>query len=126
MADMQRDITGTVLTVLIVFTLIGSSIWILRPFLGAVVWAATIVVATWPLLTAVEGWMGGKRSFAVALMTLVLLCVLIVPLILAIGTIIANADEIARWTRSLANFKMPPVPEAGHPLSKIHLGEQSR
>jgi predicted PurR-regulated permease PerM len=111
MAEIQRDITRVVLAVLFIVALIGSSIWILRPFLGAIVWGATIVVATWPLMISVQAWLWGKRSLAVAVMTIVLLCVLIVPLISAIGTIVANADEIATWAKSLAAFKSPSPPE---------------
>lgn len=74
-------------------------------------WAATIVVATWPLMISVQAWLWGKRSLAVAVMTLLLLCVLVVPLTFAIGTIVSNADEIAAWAKSLAAFKMPSLPE---------------
>jgi predicted PurR-regulated permease PerM len=111
MAEIQRDITRGVLAVLFIVTLIGSSIWILRPFIGAIVWAATIVVATWPLMISVQAWLWGKRSLAVAVMTLLLLCVLVVPLTFAIGTIVSNVDEIAAWAKSLAAFKMPSPPE---------------
>jgi predicted PurR-regulated permease PerM len=111
MAEVQRDITRGVLAVIFIVTLIGSSIWILRPFLGAIVWAATIVVATWPLMTAAQAWLWGKRALAVALMTLLLLCVLVVPLTFAVGTIVSNVDEIAAWVKSLAAFKTPSPPE---------------
>jgi predicted PurR-regulated permease PerM len=111
MAEMQRDITRGVLAVLFIVTLIGSSIWILRPFLGAIVWATTIVVATWPLMTAAQTWLWGKRALAVTLMTLLLLCVLVVPLTFAIGTIVSNVDEMVAWVKSLASFKTPPPPE---------------
>src|SRR5687768_17838947 len=93
-AERQHDITRAVLAVLFIVALIGSSLWILRPFLGAIVWAATIVVATWPLMIALQAKLWGKRALAVTLMTLLLLCVLVVPLTLAIGAIVANADEI--------------------------------
>lgn len=111
MAEIQRDITRTVLAVFFIVALMGSSIWILRPFLGAVVWAATIVVATWPFMRMVEDWLWGKRWLAVAAMTFLLLAVLVVPLSLAIGTIVANVDEIAEWARSLPHFTMAPTPE---------------
>lgn len=111
MAEIQRDITRGVLAVLFIVALIGSSLWILRPFLGAIIWATTIVAATWPLMTTIEGWLWGKRSLAVAVMTVLLLCVLIVPLIFAIGTIVSNVDEIAAWTRSLSAFETPSTPE---------------
>jgi len=111
MNETRHDITRNVLAVLFIVALIGSSIWILRPFLGAIVWAMTIVVATWPLLISVQTWLWGKRALAVTLMTLLLLCVLVVPLTFAIGTIVSNVDEILAWARSLASFKTPPAPE---------------
>jgi predicted PurR-regulated permease PerM len=110
MIELQRDITRGVLAVLFIVALIGSSIWILRPFLGAIVWATTIVVATWPLMIAAQAWLWGKRGLAVTLMTLLLLCVLVVPLTFAIGTIVSNVDEIVVWVKSLASFKAPSVP----------------
>ena len=111
MAEMQRDITRNVLAVLFIVALIGSSIWILRPFLGATIWATTIVVATWPLMITVQTWLWGKRALAVTVMTLLLLCILVVPLTFAIGTIVSNADDIAGWVKSLAVFKMPHPPQ---------------
>ena len=58
MADIQRDITRTVLAVIFIVALIGSSIWILRPFLGAIVWATTVVVATWSFMISLQKWLG--------------------------------------------------------------------
>ncbi|HYA27301.1 MAG TPA: AI-2E family transporter YdiK [Acidobacteriota bacterium] len=111
MAEIQRDVTRGLFAVLFILTLIGTSIWILRPFIGAIVWAATIVVATWPFMTSVQTWLWGKRALAVTLMTLLLLCVLVVPLTLAIGTIVANVDDIVAWAKSLTALKTPAPPE---------------
>ncbi|MGH7795176.1 MAG: AI-2E family transporter [Candidatus Binatia bacterium] len=111
MNDTRADIARGVLAVLFIVALIGSSIWILRPFLGAMVWAATIVVATWPLMIALQSKLWGKRPLAVTLMTLLLLCVLVVPLTLAIGAIVSNADEIVAWAKSLAEIQPPARPE---------------
>jgi predicted PurR-regulated permease PerM len=110
MNEIQRDTTRGVLAVLFIVALIGSSLWILRPFLGAIVWATTIVVATWPLMMAAQKRLWGKRALAVTLMTLLLLCVLVVPLIFAIGTIVSNVDEIVVWVKSLASFETPSAP----------------
>ena len=108
--ERQHDVTRGVLAVLFIVALIGSSIWILRPFLGAIVWAATIVVATWPLMISLQAWLWGKRALAVTVMTLLLLCVLVVPLTFAIGTIVSNVDEFVAWAKSLATFKAPAPP----------------
>jgi predicted PurR-regulated permease PerM len=42
--------------------LIAANVWILKPFLPSLVWAAIIVVATWPLLIRAQSLLGGKRQ----------------------------------------------------------------
>ena len=111
LSERQHDITRGVLAVLFIVALIGSSLWILRPFLGAIIWAGTIVVSTWPLMISLQVWLWGKRSLAVTVMTLVLLCVLVVPLTFTIGTIVSNVDEVVAWAKSLATFKAPAPPD---------------
>ena len=107
----QRDITRTVLAVLFIGALIGTSLWVLKPFLGAAIWAVTIVTATWPLMISIQDRLLGRRSLAVAVMTVVLLCFLVIPLWLAIGTIVSNADQIAGWVKSASVFEVPPPPD---------------
>jgi len=111
MTDVHRDITRTVLGVLFIGALIVCSLWILRPFLGATVWAATIVAATWPFMISIQKRLWNKRSLAVAVMTLLLLCVLVVPFTAAISTIVSKADEIAGLAKSLAALNLPSPPD---------------
>ena len=54
-AELQgRELTRIVLTVLVIGGLIAATFWILRPFLGAIIWATMIVVATWPVMLWVQ------------------------------------------------------------------------
>jgi predicted PurR-regulated permease PerM len=110
MTEIRRDITRSFLALLFIGGLILTSLWILQPFLGAAIWAVTIVVATWPLMISIQSRLWNRRSLAVAVMTVILLCVLVVPLWSAIGTIVSNADRIAAWVKSLASFEVPPPP----------------
>ncbi len=110
MTEPHRDITRTFLAILFIGVLIGASIWILQPFLGAAIWAVTIVTATWPLMIFIQKLLWGRRSLAVAVMTLILLCVLVIPLWLSVDAIVSNADRITGWVKSLSNFEVPPPP----------------
>ena len=56
-----REIARITLGVLFIGLLIGASLRILQPFLGALVWATMIVVATWPMMVATEARLGGRR-----------------------------------------------------------------
>jgi predicted PurR-regulated permease PerM len=93
------DLTRITLVVLIICVLIAASMWTMLPFLGALVWAATIVVATWPLMLRVQRLAGGRRWVATVIMTLVMLLIFIVPISLAIGTLFdatAQGVELVR------------------------------
>jgi predicted PurR-regulated permease PerM len=72
--------------------LIVASLWIVKPFLLAGIWAATLAIATWPLLLRAQSWLFGRRALAAALLTLVLLLILVVPLYLGISAIVTNVD----------------------------------
>ena len=104
------DLARTTFQLLAIGALILSSFLIVRPFLVATTWAATIAVATWPLLLRAEAWAGGRRSFAVAVMTIVLLLVLLIPFYFGISAIVENAGRIPEWSRSLATLSVPQSP----------------
>jgi len=108
--DQSAELTRTTLQVVALSGLIATSFWIIRPFLGAILWAATGAIATWPLLLRMESWLGGKRSLAVALMSVILLLTLLAPFYLAIATITNNVEQIANWSKSIATLTIPPPP----------------
>jgi predicted PurR-regulated permease PerM len=109
-AEPGSDLTRTTLQLLFVGALIAGSFWILRPFLIPLSWAATIVVASWPVFQRLLGSLGDRRGLAVAVMTLALLLVLVVPLYLAITTIVENAGRIADWSKTAAALAVPQPP----------------
>ena len=110
-AEVQRDdLTRVLLTVLFLGGLIAACFWILRPFLGATIWAVMIVVATWPTMLTVQRAVGNKRWAAVTIMSIVLLLVFFVPLSAAIATIVGNVDDIAKWVAQWRGFQFPSPP----------------
>ncbi|MDH5350716.1 MAG: AI-2E family transporter YdiK [Betaproteobacteria bacterium] len=109
--DFKHDLARTVLAVLFLFGLIAASLWILRPFLAAIIWATMIVVSTWSVMLAVQRRLWGKRVLAVSVMTVALLLIFVAPFSAAIGTLVANADEIAGWVKGLAEVRLPPPPD---------------
>lgn len=107
----SRDLTRTALALAFLGSLVGTSLWVLSPFLPSLVWATMIVVATWPILLNVQSRLGGRRSAATAVMAALLVLVLVIPFTLAIVTIVDNADRIIGWSKSLASDGLPRPPE---------------
>src|SRR5690242_21073733 len=85
----RGELTRTVLSVLLIAVLIGASFWILRPFLLSVVWAVMIVVATWPMMLSVQARMR-SRALAVIIMSGAMVLIFVVPLLLAIQTLLEH------------------------------------
>jgi predicted PurR-regulated permease PerM len=110
MSDIRHDLTRTVLAVACIAGLFAASFWVLHPFLGALIWAAMLVVATWPLLLRLEALFGGRRSLAVTTMTIALLLLLLIPLWAAIDTIADNSGRVTGWVKALAESGLPPPP----------------
>jgi predicted PurR-regulated permease PerM len=111
MSQIRSDLTHKMFSVLVIGGLSGGTVWILRPFLPAILWATMIVVATWPLMLALQRYLMGKRWLAVTLMTLMMLMVFVVPFVLAIGAVIANADQLVEWSSKLGSFTLPSPPD---------------
>jgi len=117
------DLVRIVLALLFLGTLLAACFWVMRPFLPALIWAVTIVVATWPLMLRAQSLLRGKRSFAVFFMTASMFLIFFLPFSMAVGTIVENAARIADWMKSLAHLSMPPPPEwlENLPLAGSHL-----
>ena len=69
-----------------------------------------LVVSTWPLLKSLQARLGNRRAPAVALMTLGLLLLLILPLWAAIDTIARHADEVTALAKTVAESGLPQPP----------------
>jgi predicted PurR-regulated permease PerM len=104
------DIARILLVITILSLLILSSLYILKPFLPALIWAAMIVVATWPLLLGVEKRVGGRRWLATTVMVIALVVVIALPLYGAVSTLAEHASDIVGTAKTLPNYALPPPP----------------
>jgi predicted PurR-regulated permease PerM len=106
----SRDITRITFSVLGIGALLAGSLWVMRPFLSALLWATMIAVSTWPLMLGLQERLGGRRGWAVAVMTTVLLLILFVPLYLAVATILGQSERIVELAHELSTRTLPPPP----------------
>jgi predicted PurR-regulated permease PerM len=105
-----QDLARTTFAVLFIGALLMASLWVLRPFLGPAIWATMVVVASWPLMLRVQAKLFNKRALAVTVMTVLLLLLFVGPLMLAIGTIASNAEQLVSWAKLAAEYHLPELP----------------
>jgi predicted PurR-regulated permease PerM len=108
---MQHDLTRSTLAIFFIVGLLALSLWVLSPFLAATVWATMIVVATWPWLIALERLFGGRRTPAVAVMSVGMLLLLVGPLWWAITTIADRSEQLTSFWNTLMDKGIPAPPD---------------
>jgi predicted PurR-regulated permease PerM len=104
--------------------LIGCG-FVLRPFLSAILWAAILCFATWPLHELFLKWLRGRRNLAAGLMTAVLSLVLIIPFLVVGFTFTDSVRAGMEWVdvQQTEGWTGPPpwvehIPVIGDGISK--------
>ena len=95
---MESKLSGKQI-VSIVFTclILAGAFVVLKPFLLAIIWAAIISIASWPLYLSIETHCGGRRKIA-ATLTTALICVLLVgPMVLLIVFVMQDIVSVASY-----------------------------
>ncbi len=66
---------------LLLLGLLAASIWVLLPFWSALVWAAVLAFASWPLMRLLTHLLGGRQALAAGLLTVCWIVLVALPLV---------------------------------------------
>ncbi len=83
---------------------------VLRPFVSAILWAAILCFATWPLYQRAERLLRGRKSLAAALMTALAVILLVLPFAVVGFTFAEDVARIANRVHDYSREGVPPVP----------------
>jgi predicted PurR-regulated permease PerM len=108
-----------------VVLLIVGCLYVLRPFLAAILFAAAVVISSWPMYLALLKRMRDRRTWAALVMTLTLTLLVIIPLALVAYNLADNIGHLyGQVTAALqqGQFLPPPwvreLPLVGHWLDE--------
>jgi len=86
-------------------------ILILLPFISAALWAAILCFTTWPLFVRLKVALGGRRTLAATLATLLLSAIIVTPIAILVSKLSGNVSEIIAASQRLIH-EGPPAPPA--------------
>ncbi|MBV8916128.1 MAG: AI-2E family transporter [Acetobacteraceae bacterium] len=89
---------------------------VLQPFLSAIFWAAILVFTTWPVFTWLRYRLGGRGTWAAAIMVLLTSVLIVLPLALAAP---AGADDVNLLRKAIEDQLAAGLPEAPSWVSRI-------
>lgn len=110
-SDIPAHQTRVVLAAMTAVGMILCSLWVVRPFLPATIWAVTIGITTWPLLLHIQKFLWGSRGLAVTVTCLVALMVYVLPFWLATTTVLTHTAELKTLADSALAFRIPSEPQ---------------
>ncbi len=82
---------------------------VLRPFVSAALWAVILCFTTWPLFLRLEVLLGGRRTLAALIATLLLAAVIVVPVLILGATLTDNVSSLIKAGQKLI-LEGPPSP----------------
>jgi predicted PurR-regulated permease PerM len=86
--------------VALAIVLLGLALWTAADFLPALIWAAILALAIWPLYERVTSRMsGGQSGWAALLFTLMVALILFIPMALATYQIAQQSDLLVSWIK---------------------------
>ncbi|UVC12248.1 AI-2E family transporter (plasmid) [Rhizobium sp. TH2] len=91
---------------------------VLQPFLSAILWAAVLCFSTWPVYQRCERAVGGNKSLAAAMMTLLVTLVLIAPFAVMVPTLTDSVANLLTAANQILEQGPPRPPRwiAGLPV----------
>ncbi|MGH8434914.1 MAG: AI-2E family transporter [Pseudomonas sp.] len=103
---------------ILLLALLGASIWVLAPFSSALFWAAVLAFASWPLMTLLTRWLGGRAALAAGVLTLGWMVLVAVPLVWLGFNLADHVRDALDLLKDLQvqGLPQPPAWLAGIPL----------
>jgi len=99
-----------VVALLIILSLVGISLWLIRPFLSAMVWGAIIAISLYPLQRHFSSWLGGRRVIPAIAIALLMAGVLLIPLVMLLMTVGVQASHLFQNSPALEQLVIPDAP----------------
>lgn len=91
--------------------LFAGCLWVMLPFVTALLWAVVLSYSLWPLHCRLLKLLGGRRTVAALLMALGMVFVILLPFLVAGVTLADNVKELTTATRRWLDAG-PPAPPA--------------
>jgi len=99
-----------ILTVLALALVGVGCLLVLRPFLSAMLWAAILASTSWPGLLWLDRILGGRRTLAASVMTLLVTLVVLGPVVAATMGLADDVAELSRAATTLLDQGLPDPP----------------
>ncbi|MCU1734766.1 MULTISPECIES: AI-2E family transporter [unclassified Pseudomonas] len=94
---------------ILLLALLGAGLWVMAPFISALLWGAILAFASWPLMRLVTRLCGGRETLAASLLTCLWLLLVALPLVWLGFNL---ADHVRDATTFIRDVQVDGLPDA--------------
>ncbi|MFJ2549384.1 AI-2E family transporter [Pseudomonas sp. NPDC087612] len=94
---------------IILLALLGAGLWVMAPFISALLWGAILAYASWPLMRLLTRLLGGRETLAAGLLTTLWILLVALPLVWLGFNL---ADHIRDATAFVRDVQVDGLPDA--------------
>ncbi|MBK5001679.1 AI-2E family transporter [Pseudomonas sp. S31] len=94
---------------ILLLTLLGAALWVMAPFMSALLWGAILAFASWPLMRLLTRVLGGRETLAASLLTTAWILIVALPLVWLGFNL---ADHIRDATAFVRDIQVDGLPDA--------------
>lgn len=103
--------TDRLLMQIALLLLLAACIWVMLPFVSALLWGAILAFASWPLMKWLNAALGGRPNLAAALLTGMWVLVVLLPLVWLGFNLADHVRDATAVIRDIQLEGLPPPPE---------------
>lgn len=94
---MNNIYNTAIVSIIFTLTLLFAAFAVLKPFLLAILWAAIIALASWPMHRKILARLGGRATLSAAISTLVIAVSLVAPMVLLAIHLLIDVNAIVAY-----------------------------
>ncbi|UVJ42452.1 AI-2E family transporter [Pseudomonas sp. LS1212] len=94
---------------ILLLALLGAGLWVMAPFISALLWGAILAFASWPLMRLLTRWLNGREALAAGLLTALWMLLVALPLVWLGFNL---ADHVRDATAFIRDVQVDGLPEA--------------
>lgn len=94
---------------ILILLLVGSYL-VLRPFLSAIMWAALLCYATWPIFLRLSADLKGRKGIAALLLCIIIALLIVAPFIVVGASLADNVEGLRAAFHTAVAQGLPPPP----------------
>ncbi|MFK0089836.1 AI-2E family transporter [Pseudomonas sp. NPDC090755] len=95
---------------IVLLGLLGAGLWVMAPFISALLWGAILAFASWPLMRLLTRLLGGRETLAASLLTTLWILLVALPLVWLGFNLADHVRDATTFVRDVQVDGLPDAP----------------